>query len=111
MIEDLLTGFAVGMCIGDVLGTVAILLLWHWSSQAKKEAEQGHRDLLDYYTEARHYVERLARLYCILHGVKTCCLRLFSVYGPREERKGGYANLVSQFLWAVRGETGDLRRR
>jgi len=56
----------------------------------------------DWYTEARYFVERLAELYLNLHGVRTCCLRLFSVYGPREEGKGRYANLVSQFIWVMR---------
>lgn len=59
----------------------------------------------DYYTEARYYVERIAKLYNILFGVKSVGLRFFSVYGPREEGKGNFANLVSQFLWAMkRGE-------
>ncbi len=54
----------------------------------------------DYYTECRYAIERLAKLYNVLHGVKSVGLRFFSVYGPREEYKGRYANLVSQFLWA-----------
>jgi UDP-glucose 4-epimerase len=56
----------------------------------------------DYYTECRYAIERLAELYNTLYGVKTAGLRLFSVYGPREESKGRYANIVSQFLWALR---------
>ena len=53
----------------------------------------------DFYTEARYYVERLCKLYSKLYSVESICLRLFSVYGEREEYKGKYANLVSQFTW------------
>lgn len=68
-----------------------------------------HEDLsiipTDYYTEARLTVERLAELYYKLHRVENIGLRLFSVYGPGEEHKGQYANLVSQFIWSIqRGE-------
>ncbi|MBS7639764.1 MAG: NAD-dependent epimerase/dehydratase family protein [Candidatus Bathyarchaeia archaeon] len=55
----------------------------------------------DYYTECRYAIERMAKLYNILYDVKSVGLRLFSVYGPREEHKGEYANVVSQFLWAM----------
>jgi len=53
----------------------------------------------DFYTEARYMMERLARLYNNLYGVKSVGLRYFSVYGPHERAKGRYANLITQFLW------------
>ena len=56
----------------------------------------------DYYAEARIAMERLAELYHELHGLEYAGLRFFSVYGPGEDSKGRYANLVSQFLWAMR---------
>jgi len=62
----------------------------------------------DYYTECRYAIERLARLYHILYGVKSVGLRFFSVYGPREEYKGSYANIVSQFLWTVRKDEAPV---
>jgi UDP-glucose 4-epimerase len=55
----------------------------------------------DYYTECRYAVERLAKLYNDLCGVRSVGLRLFSIYGPKEGSKGTYANLVSQFLWSM----------
>ena len=55
----------------------------------------------DYYTECRYAIERLAKLYYDLYNVKSIGLRLFSVYGTREEHKGCYANVVSQFLWSI----------
>ena len=56
----------------------------------------------DYYTEARLAMERLAELYHRLFGVPSAGMRFFSVYGPREESKKQYANMVSQFLWQMR---------
>jgi UDP-glucose 4-epimerase len=55
----------------------------------------------DYYTEARYAAERLAKLYHNLKEVNSIGLRLFSVYGENERYKGKYANLVSQFIWAM----------
>ncbi|MFH1785485.1 MAG: NAD-dependent epimerase/dehydratase family protein [Candidatus Micrarchaeota archaeon] len=56
----------------------------------------------DFYTEARLPLERLAELYNKLYGTKVIGLRYFSVYGPHEESKGQYANLITQFLWAMK---------
>ena len=56
----------------------------------------------DYYTEGRILGERLCELYSKLYGVNVAAMRFFSVYGKHEEAKAGYANLVSQFLWAMR---------
>ncbi|MGC8848803.1 MAG: NAD-dependent epimerase/dehydratase family protein, partial [Conexivisphaera sp.] len=59
----------------------------------------------DFYTEARLFEERLSRVYELLYGVRWNELRFFSVYGPREEHKGKYANLITQAMWAgMRGE-------
>jgi UDP-glucose 4-epimerase len=56
----------------------------------------------DFYTEARYAMERLAELYSGLYGMPSVGLRYFSVYGPGERSKGRYANLASQFLWAMK---------
>jgi UDP-glucose 4-epimerase len=56
----------------------------------------------DFYTEGRIAVERLAELYSKLYGIDAIGLRLFSVYGMREENKKQYANLVTQFMWAAK---------
>lgn len=55
----------------------------------------------DYYTEVRYWMERIAKMYYDLFKVESVGLRFFSVYGKNEEHKGKYANLVSQFLWAI----------
>lgn len=56
----------------------------------------------DYYTEARYCMERLASLHHEWYGTETIGMRFFSVYGKKEEAKGKYANLVSQFLWQMK---------
>ena len=53
----------------------------------------------DFYTEARYEMERLADLFYDWHKVKSVGIRFFSVYGPHEEAKKNFANLVTQFLW------------
>ncbi len=56
----------------------------------------------DYYTEARIACERLGKLYNDLYGITVCAMRFFSVYGKHEAAKNGYANLATQFLWAMK---------
>jgi UDP-glucose 4-epimerase len=55
----------------------------------------------DFYTEARYAMERMAELYHDFYGVKSIGLRYFSVYGPHEEAKKEFANLITQFLWKM----------
>lgn len=62
----------------------------------------------DFYTEARYAMERLAKLYFDFYGVKSVGFRFFSVYGPREEAKTTFANLVSQFIWAMKKNEAPL---
>jgi UDP-glucose 4-epimerase len=54
------------------------------------------------YAASKLAFEYLAKLYSNRGQVETVGLRYFSVYGPGEEPKGQYANMVSQFLWAIR---------
>lgn len=62
----------------------------------------------DFYTETRYSMERLAKLYYDFYSIKSIGLRLFSVYGPKEEAKKNLANLVSQFLWTMKAEKSPL---
>lgn len=62
----------------------------------------------DFYTECRYAIERLAKLYNILFRVKNVGLRFFSVYGPKEKFKKQYANIVSQFLWAMQRDESPV---
>ena len=62
----------------------------------------------DFYTEARYLMERMAKLYYDFYSVKSIGFRFFSVYGPREEAKKTFANLVSQFLWDMKAGKSPL---
>ncbi|MGC9166453.1 MAG: NAD-dependent epimerase/dehydratase family protein [Thermoplasmata archaeon] len=60
----------------------------------------------DFYTEARLVEERLSKVYEDLYGLRWNAMRFFSVYGPREQYKKNYANLISQFIWSyMKNET------
>ena len=56
----------------------------------------------DMYTEGRIASERLSELYNNLYGINVAAMRFFSVYGYHEKAKDGYANLATQFLWAMK---------
>ena len=45
--------------------------------------------------------ELLARVYSRRYGLATIGLRPFSVYAPDERSKGGFANIISLFAWAM----------
>lgn len=64
--------------------------------------EDATPDVTDYYTEARIACERLSDLYHKMYGINVSAMRFFSVYGKYEAAKDGYANLATQFLWAMK---------
>jgi nucleoside-diphosphate-sugar epimerase len=45
--------------------------------------------------------EEMATQYARRYGIRAIGLRPFSVYGPDEFSKGGYANIISLFAWAM----------
>jgi len=45
--------------------------------------------------------EHIARMYYDYYDIECIGLRYFSIYGPREQHKGKYANIISQFIWAI----------
>lgn len=55
------------------------------------------------YAASKLAFEYLAKVYTLRGELDTIGLRYFSIYGPGEEPKGAYANMISQFLWAMRG--------
>ncbi len=46
--------------------------------------------------------EFMAEVFRRMHNLSTAGLRFFAVYGYNELHKGKYANLVSQFIWAMK---------
>ncbi len=65
-------------------------------------------EVTDLYTEGRIASERLGLLYQKLYGVNVSAMRFFSVYGYHEQSKGGYANLATQFLWAMKKDKAPV---
>lgn len=55
----------------------------------------------NFYAASKRQKEYLSFLFSQEHELETVCLRYMSVYGKNEKSKGIYANLVSQFLWAM----------
>lgn len=77
------------------------------SSSVYGRCDPPHRedmeiDAFDYYTEARLAMERLAKVHNEFHNVESIGLRFFSVYGPHEQAKENFANIVKQFYWKMK---------
>jgi len=53
------------------------------------------------YSASKLSNEHCASIFSQDYGLETVGFRFLSVYGPHEEGKGIYANLVSQFLWSI----------
>lgn len=64
---------------------------------------------VNFYASSKLMKEHLAVLFGVEYGLETVGLRYASIYGPHEESKSRFANLVSQFLWAMKkGESPIL---
>lgn len=79
-----------------------------YNGQAPPHKEDMDILVTDFYTEGRYAMERIARLYNDLYGLKSVGLRYFSVYGPHEKFKGRYANLITQFLWDIKADRAPM---
>ncbi|MBD3389659.1 NAD-dependent epimerase/dehydratase family protein [Candidatus Micrarchaeota archaeon] len=71
-----------------------------------RQKEDVHIEPFDFYTKARYKMEKIAEEYSKNYGMKNVVLRYFSVYGPGEAHKKEYANLISQFIWAMERQEG-----
>ncbi len=67
----------------------------------KPYTEDMRAEPFDFYTEARIAMENIASVYNQFDGVPSAGMRFFSVYGPHEEAKKNYANMISQILWSM----------
>jgi UDP-glucose 4-epimerase len=63
--------------------------------------EDGEVDIPNFYAVSKSSMEQIARMYHLQYELDVVGLRFMSVYGPREDHKGRFANLVSQFIWEV----------
>ena len=55
----------------------------------------------NFYSLTKYTMEHTARLFYDLYQVESVGYRFFSVYGRNERHKKRFANLISQFLWAM----------
>ncbi len=53
------------------------------------------------YSASKMSRELYATVYANAYDLNVVGLRYFSVYGPREQSKGEFANLISQFMWKM----------
>lgn len=56
---------------------------------------------VNFYSSSKLLNEHLAILFGREYGLETIGFRYLSIYGPHEKAKGIYANMASQFLWAM----------
>lgn len=81
-------------------------LVYASTSSLYSRCDPPHREEMQvragsFYEYSFYVREQAASLYAELYGISAVGLRYFSVYGPREEHKGSYANNISQFLWEM----------
>ena len=62
----------------------------------------------NFYAATKFAGEHLSAVFTSEYGVKTIGFRYMSVYGPREESKKTFANLVSQFLWSMQKDEAPV---
>lgn len=79
-----------------------------WASTSavyERNSVPYHEDMLlnppDSKAGCKLFCEQEARRYSERYGITCIGLRPFSVYGIGEHTKGGYANVVSLFTWAI----------
>lgn len=63
--------------------------------------ESGPLDIPNFYAVSKYCMEQLARMFYLQYELEVIGFRFMSVYGPREDHKRNFANLVSQFIWDV----------
>jgi len=68
---------------------------------AKFQVEDAKVKPPNFYALSKYAMEHAARLYFDLYKVQSIGYRFFSVYGRNEVHKKQFANLISQFLWAI----------
>ena len=64
--------------------------------------EDQHVTPPNHYAVTKAMYEHCARCFCMQHPeMDIIGFRFMSVYGPNEEAKGKYANIISQFAWDI----------
>ena len=81
-------------------------LVYASTSSVYSKCKPPHREDMhvipgSFYESSMLAREHAARVFYETEGLELVGLRYFSVYGPREQHKGRYANIVTQFLWSM----------
>jgi UDP-glucose 4-epimerase len=63
--------------------------------------EDMHVTPPNHYSVTKFTQEGLSRVFSFETGLPIVGFRFMSVYGPQEEHKGKFANLISQFVWGM----------
>ncbi len=63
--------------------------------------EDAKLEPVNFYASTKLLNEHLAIIFSRQYGLESVGFRYLSIYGPNEKSKGIYANLASQFLWAM----------
>jgi len=105
--ERLLESINGSVAALEMVRELGIKMVSASTSSVYNGLEPPHREDMiinptDFYTEARIFEERNVKIYEEFYGIKWNEMRFFSIYGPREQFKKNYANLVTQFLWAMK---------
>ncbi len=66
-----------------------------------RQSEDSKVEPPNFYACAKRAVEDAARVYAEKYGISSVGFRYFSVYGFPERHKGEYANVITQFIWAM----------
>jgi len=105
--ERLLESISGSVAALEMIRETGVKMVSASTSSVYNGLEPPHREDMvinptDFYTEARIFEERNAKIYEEFYGIKWNEMRFFSIYGPREQFKKNFANLVTQFLWAMK---------
>lgn len=63
--------------------------------------EDGDVQVPNFYATSKYCMEQIAHMFTFQYSMDVVGFRFMSVYGPREDHKHIYANLISQFIWEV----------
>lgn len=105
---------SIGSCV-NIIGFINLLevcrdenikrLMYASSSSIYGESEFQAEDVKveppNFYAFTKYAMEHAARIFYDTYQVQSIGFRFFSVYGRNERHKKQYANLISQFLWAM----------
>ncbi len=72
-----------------------------YGSSAVPLTEDQQISLPNFYAASKYAAEQASELFHKNYGLEIIAFRFMSVYGPHEEHKGRFANLVSQFIWGM----------